>query len=78
MAETTFTEYKFTVKEGNPSESGGEAPTFLACEPLTERPSILADSFMSFALNEGTTIETAHEIARFLQQHITGISITTF
>ena len=32
MAKTETAEYIFTVKEGSPPDSGGDAPTFLMCE----------------------------------------------
>lgn len=79
MAKTEFTEYTFTVKEGHPSEEGGEAPTSLMCEPLTKELSFLGnDGFISIRLKEGTSVQEAQEIAKYLKNCVSGISVTTF
>ena len=79
MAKTEFTEYTFTVKEGHPSEVGGEAATSLMCEPLTKELSFLgSDGFMSIRLKEGTSVQAAQEIAKHINRCVSGISVTTF
>ena len=79
MAKTKFTEYIFTVKEGQSSKPGGEAPTFLMCEPLTKELSVLGEGgFLSLRLKDGTSVQKAQEVANFLKQWVSGISITTF
>ena len=77
MSKTEFTEYTFTVKEGEASEAGGEAPTSLMCEPeTTELSAIGNNGFMSIRLKDGTSVQAAQEIAKYLKQHVSGISIT--
>ena len=79
MAKTEITQYKFTVKEGHPSESGGEAPTFLLCEATTQELSFLgSDGFLTIELNPGTSIDQAREIATYFEDNVTGIGVTTF
>ncbi len=79
MAKTEFTEYTFTVKEGHPSEAGGEATTSLMCEPLTTKLSFLgSDGFMLIRLKEGTSVQMAQEIAKYMKRCVSGISVTTF
>ncbi len=79
MAKTETVEYVFTVKEGPPLESGGEAPAFLACEPRTERHSFLgSDGFLTIELSPGTSVDRAEDIAAFLNENVAGISVTTF
>ncbi len=79
MAKTEFIEYTFTVKEGHPPEAGGEATTSLMCEPLTKEFSFLgSDDFMSIRLKEGTSVQVAQEIAKYMKRCVSGISVTTF
>ncbi|MFL6627455.1 MAG: hypothetical protein ACJ8G1_13485 [Vitreoscilla sp.] len=77
MSNVDFADYKFTVKEGQPSRAGAEAPTWLMCEPMTSELSIVGDKgFLSLRLPEGTTVDQAHEIARYIQMYITRIQYT--
>lgn len=80
MSSTEYADYKFTVKEGEPSKSGADdAPTWLMCEPMTRELSAVGNrGFLSLRLREGTTVAQAQEIARYLQQHVTGIGHTSF
>ena len=79
MPKTESAEYKFTVKEGAPSETSGDAPVFLMCEPEKTELSFLGQSgFLSINLKDGTSISEAQEIANHLQKYITSISATTF
>lgn len=78
MADTEHAEYTFTVKEG-PAMAGGEAPTYLMCEPRTQELSIVGSgNFLTIELMPGTTIERAQEIARFLNANVRGLAVTTF
>ncbi len=79
MSKTEFADYKFTVKEFEPSASGN-ARTFLACEPMTEEFSFFDDNkgFLSIHLKEGIDVTEAAEIARYLQSKVTRFAITTF
>jgi len=78
MSTPDIADYKFTVKEGSPSQTGvDDAPTWLMCEPMTSELSIVGDrGFLSLRLPEGTTVDQAQDIARYLQKHITGVQYT--
>ncbi len=79
MVKTETVKYIFIVKEGAPSESGGDAPTFLACEPRGQELSILgSDGFLTLRLFPGTSVERAQDIAHYLRKNVSGISVTTF
>jgi hypothetical protein len=78
MSTTDFADYKFTVKEGQASRSGADdAPTWLMCEPMTKELPVVGDrGFLSLRILEGTTVAQAQEIARYLQERVTGIGYT--
>jgi len=79
MTKTEYTEYTFTLKEGVPEESSGEAPTYLMCEPLTTELSVLgSNGFITIRLKSGTSLEEAKEIKSYFNRHVSGIAITTF
>ena len=80
MSSTEYADYKFTVKEGEPSRSGADdAPTWLMCEPMTKELSAVGNrGFLSLRLREGTTVVEAQKIARYLAEHVTGIGHTRF
>ena len=79
MVNTETTNYTFTVKEGSPQKSGGEAPTYLMCEPSTINLRFLgSDGFLTIELLPGTSVDRAQEIAAFLNENVTGIGVTTF
>ena len=78
MANVDVAQYKFTVKEGQPSQSGADdAPAWLMCEPMASELSIVGDEgFLSFRLPDGTTVDQAQVIAHYLQRHIVGVQYT--
>jgi hypothetical protein len=80
MSTTETADYKFTVKEGQASKSGADdAPTSLMCEPRTRDLSIVGDKgFLSFKLRPDIRVEEAHEISKYLQDRIIGVSFTRF
>ena len=84
MAKTETVEYTFTVKEGPPSESGAEAPTYLMCEPRGRELSILGrnrlgrNKFLTIELLPGTSVDRAQDIAAYLNENVSGIGVTTF
>lgn len=73
MADSEIADYKFIVKEGNPTYNG--AP-WLACEPENHELSIVGDGSLGLRLREGTTLEQAQELARLLQQRVAGLKYT--
>lgn len=78
MTKTETADYKFTVKEFEPGPTG-EPRTFLACEPMTQELSVIGNrAFLSLHLKPGIDVHKAHEIARFLQQHISCFGLTRF
>ncbi len=77
MSNTQRADYKFTVKEGHPRDSGGEAPTSLMCEPMTQELSIVGDGFLMLNLREGTSVDEAHAVADYLQHHVVSVSYTS-
>ncbi len=71
-AETETADYAFTVKEG------GRGEPFIACEPRGGTLSILGkDAQLSLGLNT-ISIEKAQEIANYLNDNISDISVTRF
>jgi hypothetical protein len=82
MAKTEIAEYTFTVKEGSPPESGGEAPAYLMCEPKGRDLSILGrnrlgrNKFLTIELLPGTSVDRAQEIADSLNENVAGIGVT--
>ena len=81
MAMTEIAEYTFTVKEGSPPESSGDAPTYLMCEPRGRELSILGrnrlgrNKFLTIELLPGTSIERAQEVAAILNDNVSGNGI---
>jgi len=78
MSNTEVADYLFTVKEGEPSRNEkDDAPVWLMCEPMTHELSIVGDkAFLGIRLKPEVTIAEAKEIARYLKDHIVGISYT--
>lgn len=78
MSSTEITEYVFTVKEGEASASGkDDAPVWLMCEPKTHELSIVGNKgFLGMRLKSGVRLDEAQEIARYLREHIVGVSYT--
>lgn len=60
----------FTVQE----VARGEP--WIRLEPLDKTLKVLGNGFLGFELPEGTTINTAEEIATFLQENISSVSYT--
>jgi hypothetical protein len=54
--------------------SGGEP--WIRLEPIDKDLKVLGSGFLGFELQEGTTINTAEEIAAFLQENISSVSYT--
>jgi hypothetical protein len=54
--------------------SGGEP--WIRLEPIDKDLKICGSGFLGFELPEGTTINTAEEIAVFLQENISSVSYT--
>lgn len=75
---TEYADYKFTVKEGQPSLiDADDAPTWLMCEPRTRELSIVGDrGFLSIHLRPDIRVDEAQAIARYLQERVTGIGYT--
>lgn len=71
-ASTDTADYAFTVKED------GRGEPFIACEPRDGTLSILGkDAFLSLGVNT-TSIEKTREIAKYLNDNISGLSVTKF
>ena len=81
MSKTEIAEYTFTVKEASPLESGGDAPTYLMCEPRGRELSFLGrnrlgrDKFLTIELMPGTSVDRAQEVAAILNANVSGIGI---
>jgi hypothetical protein len=56
-------------------EVSGEEP-WIRLEPIDKDLKIFGSGFLGFELPEGTTINTAEEIAAFLQENISSVSYT--
>jgi hypothetical protein len=70
MADTEIEKFTFTVKEG---VSG--AP-FIALEPLYRNFPSLEGSLLTLNLPNGTSIEKAEEIAKYLDDNIDSVGFT--
>jgi hypothetical protein len=78
MSNTQNAQYRFTVKEGPSTESGAsDAPLSLMLEPSVGELDVLRTGFLSLRLRSGTSMETAHDIAKQLNVLITGVGFTT-
>ena len=84
MTKIETAEYTFTVKEASPPESGGEAPTYLICEPKGRDLSILGrnrlgrNKILTIELMPGTSVDRAQEVAAILNDNVSGIGICVF
>jgi len=73
MPKTEEAEYAYIVKE---SPNG---PPWIMLELRRGAPlSILEHGFLGFRLSPGTTLEEAHEIARFMEDKLIKTTCTTF
>ncbi len=70
MVKSETVEYRFTVKEG------GLGQPFIACESCGGELSILGkNAFLSLPLKTAISIEKAHDIAKYLNDNIDGVSV---
>lgn len=77
MANTQFANYRFTVKEGEPSATGrNDAPISLMLEPMKGELSILSAGFLSLHIAPGTTMDEAQDLSRRLNGKISSVSFT--
>jgi hypothetical protein len=67
---TERSRYTFTVKEF------GDGTPWIAAEPLQENIAGLGKKLLGFDLNQGTTLEQAQEIARYMKDHIAWVNLT--
>lgn len=70
MADTEIEKFTFTVKEGVSGDP------FIALEPLYQKFPSLKGSFLTLNLPDGTSIEKAEEIARYLDDNIESVGFT--
>ncbi len=71
MVKSETVEYVFTVKEG------GRGQPSIMCEPRCGELSILGkNAFLSLRLKTAISIETAQDIANYLNNNIEGVSVT--
>jgi hypothetical protein len=64
--------YVFAVKEF------GDGTPWIMLERSENALDVLGDGFLGFDLKEGTSLQEAEKIARFLRQNIRSISYTDF
>ena len=73
------TEYTFVVDEGPPVVAGMDKPIFIKCQPITQELSFLgSEGYLTIELNPGTSVDRAQEIAKYLNENVSGIGVTTF
>jgi len=73
-SETERAKYHFKVSEGGVSEDTWVA--FISTEPLQGNLRIIGNGLLTFDLKPGTSIESATEIAQFLNENIEAIAYT--
>lgn len=71
QATTERAEYQFTVKEY------GDGTPWIALEPSHQALESLGGSLLGLELEEGSTLQKAEEVARFLNQNIVSVTRTT-
>jgi hypothetical protein len=78
MNNTENADYKFIVKEGQPSKSGADdAPLSIFCEPITRELSIVGDKgFLSIKLKNVSSYREAQQFADMLNEKVSHISYT--
>jgi hypothetical protein len=62
--------YHFTVRV----YSSGRL--YIACDPIDRNLAVAGDGVFGFDLPDGTTAERAAEIARFMNEHLVGMTYT--
>lgn len=78
MSTTENADYKFVVKEGQPSMSGADdAPLSIFCEPITRELSIVGDrGFLSIRLKKVLSFREAQQVANMLNEKVLHVSYT--
>ncbi len=77
MSTTEVADYTFTIKESQPSPEKEDDAIWLMCEPKSKELSIVGeDGFLGLRLKPGARIGEAQEVARYLRDHVAGISFT--
>lgn len=72
MARTERGQYRFTVKEG------AEGHPMIALEPFGSAIEALGDAFLSLDLRDRVNLAEAQQIAKALNDQVTGLSVTFF
>ena len=72
MTNTVRAKYVFTIKEF------AEGTPWIMAEPLNGGINLPNDGFLGFDLPKGTSMAKAKEIAKFLNDNLEQISLTTF
>ncbi len=72
MVNTTRAKYVFTIKEFS------EGTPWIMAEPLNESVKLPNHGFLGFDLPKGTNMAKAKEIAKFMNDNLDQISLTTF
>lgn len=72
MAKTERAKYVFTVKEFS------NGTPFIALEPLNKSITLPEEGFLGFDLPEGTDINKAKDIAKYLNKNLSNLTLTTF
>jgi hypothetical protein len=71
---TDITDYKFAVKQGQPSRnSADDAPVCIACEPLTAQLKIVWQGMLFIQIKDDTKYAQAQGIPSYLRMHVKGI-----
>jgi hypothetical protein len=78
VSTTEIADYKFVVKEGEPSRSGADdAPLSIFCEPITRELSIVGNKgFLSIRLKNVSSYREAQQFAAMLNEKVSHISYT--
>ena len=78
MSTTENADYKFLVKEGQPSMSGADdAPFSIFCEPIMRELSIVGNrGFLSIRLKKVSSFREAQQVADMLNEKVSHISYT--
>lgn len=72
MAKTERAKYVFIVKEFS------DGTPWIVLEPLRKSISLPGDGFLGFDLPKGTDINKAKDIAKYLSENLSDLSLTTF
>lgn len=72
MSTTKRAKHAFTVKEFN------DGTPWIALEPLNESIDLPNDGFLGFDLPKGTNINKAKEIAKYMNENLAELALTSF